>query len=109
MRKGSNFLNEIEKTFTSRRLIILFVLILLFFAKQDLIISFIENFLFVSSSFSNVLIDILIIVYSISLSVYFLHLIFKKEYKASYIQLISALIIVAILMYYYFLRDNLNW
>ena len=57
-------LEEIEKTFTARRVLIVFILVVVFFAKEIWIVSIIDKVLLVPKDFSNPVLDVLFIIAS---------------------------------------------
>ena len=102
-------LEEIEKTFTARRILIAFILVVVFFTKESWIVSLIDKVLLVPKDFSNPLLDVLFIIASIWISLWFIYLFRRKVYKASYTQIISVLAVIFLLIYFYFSRKNYNW
>lgn len=102
-------LKEIEKTFTARRILIAFILIVVFFAKEDLIVTVINKTLLVPKGFSNLVLDVLFIIASLCFSFWFIYLFRRRDYKASYVQITSAITITFVILYFFFTDKENKW
>ena len=102
-------LKEIEKTFTARRIIIAFILIVAFFAKENLVIFVINKVLLVPKDFSNSVLDVFLVIASLCFSLWFTYLFRRRDYKASYIQICSAIAIVFFLIYFFLRAEDYEW
>lgn len=105
----SNISKQIEKTFTARRILIAFILIVVFLAKENWIVTVVNKVLLVPKGFSNLVLDVLFIIASLCFSLWFIYLFRKREYKASYIQICSAIAILFFLIYFFKSAEKYEW
>lgn len=104
-----NFLKTLQSTFTKRRLVLVFFLIIVFIIKERVIISFIENIFFLPEDFSNFYLDWLLVISSILTSCWFLYLIIRKNYKPSYLQTFLIFSTLILLVYFFSKSNILGW
>lgn len=107
--KLSQFLELVFNTFTARRVLIILIVSIVFFAKEIWVVAFINKFLKVPKEFSNTFLDIILIVTSLGFILWFAYLFLRRNYKASYTQILSVITILFLLFYFLGKADDYQW
>lgn len=107
--KLSQFLEIVLKTFTARRVLIILIVSVIFFAKENWVVAFVNKFLKVPKEFSNSFLDVIFIATSLGFILWFAFLFLRRNYKASYTQILSVVTIVILLFYFQSKADENQW
>ena len=107
--KLSQFLELVLNTFTARRVLIILIISIVFFAKENWVVAFINKFLKVPKEFSNIFLDVMLIATSLGFILWFAYLFLRRNYKASYTQILSVITIVILLFYFQGKADENQW
>ncbi|MAZ28287.1 MAG: hypothetical protein CL868_14580 [Cytophagaceae bacterium] len=102
-------LNTLLDTLTVRRIFIAFIITAIFFIKETIIVSLIDQILLVPNNFSNIFLDILFCIASIALSLWFIYLFRIRNYKPSYIQIVGVISCCLLIIYFFFNADIYLW
>ncbi|GGD99569.1 KAP family P-loop NTPase fold protein [Planktosalinus lacus] len=102
-------LKGIQSTFTAKRILLALVVTLLFFIKVDWVVVFINKFLMIPKEFSNYFLDTILIIVTGSFLFWFTYLFFRKNYKASYNQVASAIVVILLISFFFYNSDKYDW
>ena len=104
-----NLYKLFRKTFTARRTIIILVISSVFFIKIQWVVALIEKYLMVPKDFSNSILDTVFIIFTICFSFWFIYIFLRKNYKASFIQILGSIVVVFLLAYFLNKSDYNHW
>lgn len=102
-------IEQVYATFTARRLLIILIINTIFFVKEHLVVLLINKFLTVPDDFSNYFIDTIFVFVALCFSLWFIYLFLRKNYKASYAQIVGAIAAIFLIIYFYKKADEYDW
>lgn len=94
---------------TARRLLIILITSTIFFVKEDLVVKLINKFLIVPKDFSNYFADTIFVVVALCFISRFVYLFLRRNYKASYSQVLGAIASIFLIIYFYNKADENYW
>jgi len=109
LKKINQIIEEINRTFTVKRILPVIFLLVLFFALQNKIQVVISTYLLIPKDFSNLFLDLLLCSTSLYFVIYFYVKIFFHQYSLAYLQLVTIFGVVFVLGYYNLENTSLSW